>query len=249
MKIFKNRTVVGLLCIILSLVICFGLTPLFNNAVKSKINIVRVSGSISKGEVITEDLIEAVEVGGFNLPDNVIKTKEEVIGNYAMVDMRKGDYLFPSKLSSSPLAEFEYLTELDGTKQAISITISSFAAGLSGKLEAGDIVSLISVDYNNMGITEIPEELRYVKVLAATTSSGLDKEIVESKVSKEEEENELPSTITLLVNTEQSLKLADIEKKGKIHIALVYRGSETNSNKFLEEQEKVFTEEGVQNVE
>ena len=36
MKIFRNRTVVGVLCILLSLVICFGITPLFTRSASEK---------------------------------------------------------------------------------------------------------------------------------------------------------------------------------------------------------------------
>ena len=32
MSIFKNRTVIGIICILLALVICFGITPLFIRA-------------------------------------------------------------------------------------------------------------------------------------------------------------------------------------------------------------------------
>ena len=32
MSIFKNRTVIGVICILLALVICFGITPLFNQS-------------------------------------------------------------------------------------------------------------------------------------------------------------------------------------------------------------------------
>ena len=31
MSIFKNRTVIGVICILLALVICFGITPLFKS--------------------------------------------------------------------------------------------------------------------------------------------------------------------------------------------------------------------------
>ena len=248
MKLFKNRTIVGLLCIILSLVICFGLTPLFNSAKKSQMEIVRITNDISKGTEITAKMITVVTVGSYNLPTGVLTRKEAVVGTYAKVDMKAGDMVFASKLSSTPLEEFSYLSELDGTKEAISVTITSFAAGLSAKLESGDIVSLISVDYNNMGITEIPEELKYVKVLAVTLGNGSDKKEngIESTVentSQSNAEDELPATITLLVNSEQAVKLADIEKKGKIHVVMVYRGSNENAEKFLAEQEKVFSEE------
>lgn len=48
-NLLKNRIVIGLICIILSLIICFGLTPMFNNALKSKVSLVRVNTEIHKG--------------------------------------------------------------------------------------------------------------------------------------------------------------------------------------------------------
>ena len=36
MKIFRNRTVIGVLCILLALVICFGVTPLFSRSASEK---------------------------------------------------------------------------------------------------------------------------------------------------------------------------------------------------------------------
>ena len=43
MKIFRNRTVIGVLCILLALVICFGVTPLFSRSASEKAEIVRVT--------------------------------------------------------------------------------------------------------------------------------------------------------------------------------------------------------------
>ena len=43
MSIFKNRTVIGVICILLALVICFGITPLFNRGISQKAEIVRVA--------------------------------------------------------------------------------------------------------------------------------------------------------------------------------------------------------------
>ena len=45
-KLLKNRIVIGLICMIVSLIICFGLTPMFNDALKSKEKIVRVNTEI-----------------------------------------------------------------------------------------------------------------------------------------------------------------------------------------------------------
>ena len=145
-NLLKNRIVIGLICIILSLIICFGLTPMFNNALKSKVSLVRVNTEIHKGDQITEKMITTVEVGGYNLPDNVVYRAEDVVGKYANTDLYKGDYILESKLSDTPMLKNAYLGKLNGENRAISVSIKSLAAGLSGKLEAGDIVTLIASD-------------------------------------------------------------------------------------------------------
>lgn len=237
MSLFKNRTVVGVICILLSLLICFGVTPLFNKSISQKTEIVRVTKEIKAGDEITNDMIQTVEVGGFGLPENVIRQSETVIGKYAKADLSVGDYILNTKLSDTPAAENAYLYNLDGTKQAMSVTIKSFANGLSGKLQSGDIVSVIAPDYKKQGATVIPAELKYVEVISVTASSGYDANTGE--VPAGDDERELPSTVTLLVSPEQSKILAELESDGKLHLSLVYRGSHANTTKFLEAQDKV----------
>ena len=210
-NILRNRTVLGLISITMALIICFGLTPLFNKAIQEKVAIVRVTKDIKKGDLITKDMIQTMSVGGYNLPNEVIKNQENVIGKYALADFCKGDYILSTKLSNEPLTEHAYLYNLDGIKRAISITIKSFAAGLSGKLEHGDIVSIIASDYGEFRKTMIPNELQYVQVLAVTASSGQDRTYQEMK----DEDQELPSTVTLLVNQEQAKLLAELEERVK----------------------------------
>lgn len=240
MSFFKNRTVVGVICIMLSLLICFGITPLFNKSVSQKTEIVRVVKEIKAGDEITKDMVQTVEVGGYGLPENVIRQAGTAVGKYAAADLSIGDYILNTKLSDTPAAENAYLYHLDGTKQAISVTIKSFANGLSGKLQSGDIVSVIAADYRKQGATVIPAELKYVEVISVTASSGYDANTGEAK--SEDDERELPSTVTLLVSPEQSKVLAELEADGKLHLSLVYRGTPENTAKFIEAQDKVIAE-------
>ena len=243
MSFLKNRTVVGIICILLSLLICFGVTPLFNKAVSQKTEIVRVTKEIKVGDEITADMVQITEVGGYGLPENVIRQTETVVGKYAIADLSVGDYILNTKLSDTPAAENAYLSNLDGTKQAISVTIKSFSNGLSGKLQSGDIVSVIAADYKKQGITVIPPELKYVEVISVTASSGYDANTGEAPAENEDEdERELPSTVTLLVSAEQSKVLAELEADGKLHLSLVYRGQPENTAKFIETQDKVNAE-------
>lgn len=237
MKIFRNRTVIGVLCILLALIICFGVTPLFSRSASEKTEIVRVTKDIKEGDEITAEMVQTVEVGAYNLPQNLMTDKKEVVGKYATADLVAGDYILSSKLSAVPAAENAYLYNLDGTKQAISVTIKSFATGLSGKLESGDIVTVIVADYQGKGETAIPPELQYVEVISVTASSGYD-----ANTGEVVDEKELPSTVTLLVTTEQAKVLAELEQDSELHLALVYRGTPENAAKFIAAQDALIKE-------
>ena len=237
MKIFRNRTVIGVLCILLALIICFGVTPLFSRSASEKTEIVRVTKDIKEGDEITAEMVQTVEVGAYNLPQNLMTDKKEVVGKYATADLVAGDYILSSKLSAVPAAENAYLYNLDGKKQAISVTIKSFATGLSGKLESGDIVTVIVADYQGKGETAIPPELQYVEVISVTASSGYD-----ANTGEVVDEKELPSTVTLLVTTEQAKVLAELEQDSELHLALVYRGTPENAAKFIVAQDALIEE-------
>ena len=238
MRIFKNRTVIGIICILVALVICFGITPLFNQTISQKAEIVRVTKDIHAGELITKDMVTTAEVGSYNLPSGLMTEKNNVVGKYAKADFAVGDYILAAKLSEAPAAENAYLYNLDGSKQAISVTIKSFAAGLSGKLQSGDIVSVIVADYPEDGETTIPAELQYVEIISVTASSGYDANTGEVA----EEEKELPSTVTFLVLPEQARVLAELEKDAKLHLALVYRGTAGGAKQFVEAQDALIEE-------
>ena len=240
MQFLRNRTVIGIICIVFSLIICFAVTPLFNRAISEKTEIVRVVKEIKKDEEITADMVETVEVGAYNLPESVITDRNSVIGKFASAELQPGDYILTSKVADEPAAENSYLYNLNGEKQAISVSVKSFANGLSGKLQSGDIVSVIAPDYKKQGMTVIPPELQYVEVIAVTANSGSDANTGEQ--TEEGEDRELPDTVTLLATPEQSLVLAQLEAEGDIHLSLVYRGTQENAVEFVAAQEAVLAE-------
>jgi len=239
MSIFKNRTVIGVICIVVALLICFGITPLFNKSISQKEEIVRVTKAVNAGEQITADMVQSVEVGAYNLPANVFHDTASVVGKYAVTDLAVGDYILPAKLSDAPAAENAYLYNLDGTKQAMSVTIKTFATGLSGKLQSGDIVSVIVADYMDTGETVTPPELQYVEIISVTASTGYDANTGEANT---EDEKELPSTVTFLVLPEQARVLAELEQDAKLHLALVYRGTQEAAAEFIAAQDALIEE-------
>ena len=233
LEVFKNRTVLGITCIVLALIMCFVVSPLISRTSNKTMDVVRVAADIKSGDEITKEMVTEVKMTSTNQPENVIEDAKSVIGKYATMDMTKGDYVLKNKIADTPYVENTYLAGLDGTNRAMSVTIKSFANGLSGKLKSGDIVSVIAPDYKKTGITEIPLELQFVEVIAATTKTGSD---VDEEFN---EESELPSTVTLLVSEDQSKMLADLEKTGTIHMSLVYRGDRKTAEEFLKKQKEL----------
>ena len=92
----KNRTIIGIICIVIALVVTFAVAPLVNKLADNRTDIVRLTGDVVQGHMISDTDIEVVTVGSYNLPTDVITKKEDVLGKFAAVDLKKGDYLLPS---------------------------------------------------------------------------------------------------------------------------------------------------------
>ena len=232
----KNRTIIGIVCIVLALVVTFAVAPLVNKLSDSRTDIVRLKSDIVQGHMIQESDIEVVTVGSTGLPTNIITKKEAVVGKFAACDLKANTDLLQSMISDKSDSADDVFHTLDGTKQAISITISSFAGGLSGKLENGDIVSLVIFE-NETNKATIPGGLTYVKVITTTTAEGFDKDEL---TPNEDGTYELPTTLTLLVNPTQAKMLVEYENRGVIHADLVYRGDSKTAQKFLDAQDLYF---------
>ena len=230
-KALGNRTVIGIICIVAAVAICFGVAPLVNKVSEGTARIVRVTHTIPQGGMITEDAVELVDVGSFNLPGEVLRKKEDVIGKYAAVDLYAGEYLLPGKITTAVATATDLLGNLVGDKKAISVTIGSFAQGVSGKLETGDVISAI-VYSQKEGVAFTPPELQYVMVITSTTNKGIDKADVTDSAQ--------PVTVTLLVNQAQAELLAQYEKTASMHFALEYRGDAETVQRYLAEQAAYF---------
>lgn len=229
----KNRTLLGILCIILAVAVSFGVAPLVSRAGARQVDVVCVAADVPQGRPITEADVKVVTVGGHGLSDKVIRDKAQAVGKYAACDLKADGLLLNTQVSERGDGTEDVLRSLDGSRQAVSITIGSFAGGLSGKLRNGDIVSVLVTGEDHQ--TVIPAELKYVRVITATSSQGTD-----AGQTNEDGQEELPSTVTLLVNETQARLLANKETNGKVHLALVFRGEDAKARQFLDAQDKVF---------
>ena len=232
----KNRTVIGIICIILAVVMTFVISPVVNKMTEGKEKVICFSKDIPHGSQITDEDVAEVEVLKSGLPENAITDKTLVVGKYANADLFKGDIATDAKLTGDANSAENILSALGEGKVAMSITISSFAGGLSGKLENGDIVSVYVTDKD--GHTAVPKELQYVRVITTTTSGGVDENEV---VPNEDGSFDLPTTVTVLVSVKQAETLANLEKNATMHLALVCRSGDEKAQQLLSLQEETLT--------
>lgn len=233
----KSRTTTGVIAIGIAATLCFIIAPIYNKSLEKPINVVQVTSDIKRGEKITTDNVKIVETTQKYAPSTAVNEKD-AMGKFAVVDMVKEDVVLKKKLSKNKLSEDKYLYGLNGYQQAISFTIKNFASGLSGKLETGDIISIIATTEDDKGNdkTYTPKELTYVKVLATTDSIGKDKKEGEKRA---EDQQELPVTITVLANQQQAELIAKLEATSKMHATLAFRGTEKEGFDYLNKQDSM----------
>ena len=235
----KSRLFLAIVSLIIWLIVAFVLTPAFTEALKGKKEVVKIITDVKAGDRITEKMLTIVEVGGYNLDEEIATKKEEVVGQYAQMDIAKNTYVYKNYVSNISPLNNNYLKEnLDGLKRAISFKVKSEAKPVAEKLQKNDIVTLIFTKVGSKNDTILDPYLKFVKVLALTTDTGRD--FVAENVYKEDYEDGLIDTITVLANEDQAVRIAEMDEMAVIHCALVYREGQKNiSNYLLEKQDEI----------
>ena len=229
----NNRFIFGILSLLLAAVIAFVALPTIARQTNGKEEIVRITQPVLKGEQISSENAEVVEVGGYNLPSNIAHQLSDVNGLYATADLAVGDYILTSKISSVPVSSDVALNSIPSGKVAISLTVKTLASGLSDKLQPGDIIRI----YHFLDTAAEVPELRFVKVLSVTDSDGIN--VDNAKEPTEDEEKQQSATITVLASPEQAKIITGLENDGVAHVALISRKL---ADELLAEQDKTLQE-------
>jgi pilus assembly protein CpaB len=244
MRVFRNRYILGGLCLLLAAAIAFFLLPQIAQNREATTMVLRAAKNIQPGTEITEQDITTVEVGAFNLPPDTLADAAQVVGKYSRTSISANDYFFTGKLSDE-----QYTTLMEqavGNQQRLlTVTLSSIAAGTGGHLQAGDTVAAWyfkpetqkqepAFDGMERTVT-IPAAVVAPPILQRITLYALENTAAESIDSDEERDllvadsqadKKVPTTATLMVTDEQAAELLLAEYIGKLHLVFVDRGAE-----------------------
>ncbi len=252
MKLFRNKYVIGILCIFAGILISFAALPAMQGQ-GAYTSAVRMKESVQAGTQITADMVEAVSVPQ-SLIQGGIGNITDAAGKYANTELYTGDYLTKAKVSAALSGQNVLSAGTEKGKMVMSVTVPSLAAGVSGRLHPGDIVSVIAVpkapatqtlgvepgaeDKSGSGAVISPE-LQYLEVCMATASDGSDANV--SGNPGKDEKNSLPATVSFYVNNTQALKLAELEQNSVIDLAFVARGEA--AAQYIPDAQRVFNTE------
>lgn len=234
----KNRTIIGIICCVLAVVIMFVVAPIFSQMAENNVECIRLKTDVLRGTQITNEHLETVSVPGYAIPTGAYKSRAEVLGKYATSQLYAGDYLSAGKLSVASISAADALENLGEGKVAISVPITSFAGSLSGKLQNGDVVRVWLRGERENDEATVPEELQWVKIITTTTGDGIDKDQI---IVNEDGSFSMPSTVTLVVSELQAKRLVECSDES-MYLTLVYRGNEEETKKLLDKQEAVLKE-------
>ena len=67
----KNRTIIGIVCMILAVAMTFAIAPVVNRLTSGTITVVRLKQEVGRGTKITEDQVETVKVKTDTMPQGV----------------------------------------------------------------------------------------------------------------------------------------------------------------------------------
>ena len=240
---FRDKRKVGILLIVLSLVTILVIVPLESYLTAERTTtVVTALQDIPEGRLIEKEMVASQSVPLNSVLPFQQLTPEDVLGKYAASGMVKDEIVTSMKLSSSLPHDNAYLYDLPEGQKAISIALPQLADTLSGKLISGDLVSAYAItvkDKEEDPVAKLYPELIYLQVLAVTNQDGYD---LSGSPAKENLEEALPATVTLLVNDRQAALLAGLESNAALRLGLAYRGEPETAKLYLEQQRQYLLE-------
>lgn len=217
MKIFQNKIVVGVVCIVIAAILAFFFLPSISKSKSNTETIFAVKNAVAEGTKIEESMLVEKEVGSYGLPQSIIKEKDKIVGKYASCNITPDDFILSSKLSDYA-ANQKLDKVMSQGNMLVTVSLDSVASAVGNHLKSGDIISIVG--YANDAVV-VYEELKALEVYSVENENAEKLEDVENN----EEAEHLASTVTLIVNQVQAEKLIQAEYSGKVHAVFVKRGA------------------------
>ncbi len=227
LKLFRNKVVVGAMCLLLAGALAFVLLPRLYSAQSGTTEIVQFRQTVEYGTVVTDDMLTVTEVGSYGLPDNVVRDKSELVGLVAGSTIYAGEYLWRDRF----LTEAAYKSAASKTGYGLSegtylltIALPSESSGLAGILRAGDTVDVYGYT-DESGSSVVSEVLNAVSVYKVLNSKLVSLDDLDARLAMNSDADPAdydlaPAYVVFTVNEQQAKVLIGLEKDKSLHLTL-----------------------------
>ncbi|MCT4564978.1 MAG: RcpC/CpaB family pilus assembly protein [Maledivibacter sp.] len=175
--------------------------------------------NIGIGQQIKESDIVNKEIGEFKLDKDIVKSKDELIGKYALMEIFQGRYLYKDDISSIKPAT-KVNEKIKYGALAVTTDLNKCVGGIPGDGDYVKINIIRKKDSNNeMEIIQY-KELSRVKILAIENSYG---NFIKTEAQPENGlasgSNQVkPATVVFDAKPDQEKRLLEGEYSGDIHL-------------------------------
>lgn len=246
LKFFRSKLFISVILVILAGVLTFGFLPKMYGTQSETIDVVQFIDDVSLGTRISADMLVTKTIGRYGVDQSVVTSKDAIVGMYATNDIRHDTNLYSDMFTSNwNEVEGAINTLLKEGDKLITLSVDTAAVAVGGMAKPGDIVDVLTQkevkpavpdeygytpEDNNKIEMELVPLLENVMVYkfqnqALEDISELERKyysLVEANDGSEEEfdASMVPAYVTLIVNAEQAIKLANMEYSGTVHLVL-----------------------------
>ena len=242
---FRSKLFLSVIVLIVVAFLAFWLLPNVYEQQNQTMNVVQLTSDVELGTQITEKMLTTRTIGKYGVDSAVIVTTDSIVGKYAAADLRRGTNLYPDQFSES-WTDVEGAVDklLEVGNKLVTVSLSSGAASVGGLVTPGSLVDVltmkpIEVETDEFGYgyngattaTELEQTVLLREVLVyELLNSELDniaeltrkwKTSVEEGTEEDIDDSLIPAFVTLIVDDEQALALANQEYSGEVHLVLI----------------------------
>lgn len=216
----KSRLYYSVVCFILAVSLLMLGVPITMRKSYPKIQAVRTTEPVTKGQQFNRKNVEIVEIGAIHIPDTVICSIDDVIGRFAALDMVEADLVYTTKISPIPILENSRNILLPEKNVSYLVKIKMIEGGEIDTPDTGDVIKMNSF---HSKLIDIPA-LQFVRVLSTVEAD--DEDVL---------------TITISVNEKQKAYLEKY-RNDIFYASVMVRGNDELAEKLLAEQDEYFEE-------
>lgn len=242
LKFFRSKLFISIILLLMAAILTFAFLPKMYGSQNTTMTVVQFINDVNLGTKISEDMLVTKTIGQYGVDKSVITSKDQIVGKYATNDIRHDTNLY-SDMFTDNWNEVDGVIDTllkDGDK-LVTLTLSSGAKSVGGLVNPGDYVDVLTQkasamtldewvtpdDKIEMEMTQLLTHVRVYKLQnnALEDISELSRKyhsLVEANDGSEEnfDSSMVPAYVTLIVNNDQAVKLANQEYDGTVHLVL-----------------------------